>query len=88
VEQKDMSGSQFEGTIRNVAGKAEETIGRMTGNETQEMRGKVREMAGQAQSAVGDAVESMRDLASDQPIMALALAAGVGFIAGLLLARR
>jgi uncharacterized protein YjbJ (UPF0337 family) len=83
-----MSGNQAEGTIRNVAGKAEETVGSMTGDTTTEMRGKMREVAGQAQHAMGDAMKGVRDFASDQPIMAVALAAGIGFIAGMLVARR
>jgi uncharacterized protein YjbJ (UPF0337 family) len=83
-----MSGSQTEGTIRNVAGKAEEVVGSMTGDTTTEMRGKMRQVAGQAQGAVGDAVESVRDFASHQPMMAVMLAAGLGLIAGMLIARR
>jgi ElaB/YqjD/DUF883 family membrane-anchored ribosome-binding protein len=37
---------------------------------------------------MGDAADSVRDFATEQPIGAVLLAAGVGFIAGLLLARR
>ena len=83
-----MSGTQAEGTIRNVAGKAEEAAGRMMGDSTTEMRGKARQIAGQAQGAFGEAVETMRDIASDQPLIALALAAGIGFVAGWLMPRR
>ncbi len=82
-----MSASQAEGTIRNVAGKAEEAIGSMTGDTNTELRGKTRQAAGQAQAAVGDAIETVRHIASDQPIMAILLAAGIGFIAGMLVAR-
>ncbi|MDA8253717.1 MAG: CsbD family protein [Rhodospirillales bacterium] len=83
-----MSGTQAEGTIRNVAGAAEEAIGSMTGDSTAEMRGKVRQVAGQAQSAMGDAVETVRHMAADQPVMTVLLAAGIGLIAGMLIARR
>jgi uncharacterized protein YjbJ (UPF0337 family) len=83
-----MSGSQIEGTIRNVAGRAEETIGRVTGDSTTELRGKARRLAGEAQSSVGDAVETVRGLASDQPLTAILLAAGIGFVAGMLVARQ
>ena len=83
-----MSATQAEGTIRNVAGKAEEAVGSMTGDSNTELRGKARQVAGQAQSAMGDAMETVRDIATDQPLMAVLLAAGVGLIAGMLIARR
>lgn len=83
-----MSGNQAEGTIRNVAGKAEEAVGSMMGDSTTELRGKAKQVAGQAQSAMGEAIETVRDIASDQPMMAVMLAAGIGLIAGMLIARR
>jgi uncharacterized protein YjbJ (UPF0337 family) len=82
-----MSG-KFEGTMRDVQGKAEEGIGKLTGDESQEMRGKVRQVAGHAQHTMSDAVESVRHLAADQPLTAILLAAGIGFIAGMLIVRR
>jgi uncharacterized protein YjbJ (UPF0337 family) len=83
-----MSGIQAEGTIRNVAGKAEEAVGSMTGDSATEMRGRMREVAGRTQSAVGDAVDSVRHMTTDQPLIAVLLAAGLGLIAGMLIARR
>ncbi len=83
-----MSGDQAEGTIRDMAGKAQEAAGRMMGDSATEMRGQARQFAGQAQSAFGDAVETVRDLTNDQPLIALLVAAGVGFLAGMLMARR
>ena len=83
-----MNSDQAEDTIRNVAGKAEETVGGMMGDNATEMRGKMRQMSGQAQGAMGDAMETVRNLATDQPMMAVLLAAGVGLIAGMLIARR
>ena len=83
-----MSGNQTEGTFRTVAGKAEQVAGAVTGDDTTQMRGKVRELAGNAQSRVGEAMETVRDIATDQPMMAVLLAAGIGFIAGMLVSRR
>jgi uncharacterized protein YjbJ (UPF0337 family) len=83
-----MSGNQTEGTFRTVAGKAESMVGAMTGDTGTEMRGKARQVAGQAQSTLGEAVETVRDIATDQPMIALALAAGIGFVAGMLMTRR
>jgi len=83
-----MSGTQAEGTIRDIAGQAEEAVGHVTGDSNTEMRGKVRQIAGQTQSAVGEAVETVREMAAEQPLMAVLLAAGIGLIAGMLIARR
>lgn len=83
-----MSGTQAEGTIRNVAGKAEEAVGSVTGDSATELRGKARQVAGQAQSAMGEAIETVRHIATDQPMMSVMLAAGIGLIAGMLIARR
>ena len=83
-----MSATQVEGTIRNVAGKAEEAVGSMTGDTATEMRGKARQVAGEAQRTVGEAVETVRGMASDQPLIALGIAAGVGFVLGMLMSRR
>jgi uncharacterized protein YjbJ (UPF0337 family) len=83
-----MSSNQFEGTVRNATGKAEEVVGSATGDTYHELRGKARQVAGQAQTKVGDAMDTVRDMAADQPITTLLLAAGIGFIAGMLVARR
>jgi uncharacterized protein YjbJ (UPF0337 family) len=90
-----MSGNQFEGTARTMAGRVEDAVGGLTGDTATQVRGKVRQAAGQAQSAmgdaqnaIGDAAESVRDFAAEQPLGAVLLAAGIGFIAGMLLARR
>jgi len=83
-----MNADQIEGTMRDVAGKVEDAAGGLTGDTRTQMRGKVDQIAGKAQRAAGDAAETVRDFATDQPIGAVLLAAGVGFIAGLLLARR
>ncbi len=83
-----MSATQAEGSIHDVAGKAEEATGAMTGDTATEMRGKARQVAGQAQTAVGEAVETVRGMTTDQPLIALGVAAGVGFLLGMLIARR
>lgn len=83
-----MSGNQFEGAARTMAGRVEDAVGGLTGDTATQVRGKARQAAGQAQSAMGDAAESVRDFASEQPLGAVLLAAGIGFIAGMLLARR
>lgn len=83
-----MSGNQFEGTARNMAGRVEDAVGGLTGDTATQVRGKARQAAGSAQSSLGDAADTVRDFATDQPMGAVLLAAGIGFIAGMLLARR
>jgi uncharacterized protein YjbJ (UPF0337 family) len=83
-----MDSNKFEGTVRDLSGKAEDAVGGLTGDTKTQMRGKVDQAVGQTQRAIGDAADTVRDFASDQPIGAVLLAAGIGFIAGLLLARR
>ena len=83
-----MTANQFEGTMRDMTGKVEDAAGGLTGDTSTQLRGKYDQVAGQAHRAMGDAADSVRDFATEQPIGAVLLAAGVGFIAGLLLARR
>lgn len=83
-----MTSNQFEGTVRDISGKIEDAAGGLTGDTSTQVRGKLDQAAGQAQRAFGDAADTVREFASDQPMGAVLLAAGVGLIAGLLLARR
>ena len=83
-----MSGIQAEGTLRDVAGNAGEAVGGATAEGAAEMRGTAGEAAEQAQTTFGDAVETVRHIASHQPLTALLVAAGVGFAVGMLMPRR
>jgi ElaB/YqjD/DUF883 family membrane-anchored ribosome-binding protein len=58
---------------RELGGSAQETIG---------------EWAGQAQRAYGSAVEEASEYVRTQPVTALLIAGGVGFLLGALLVRR
>ncbi len=83
-----MATNQFEGTVRDMAGKVEDAAGGLTGDSSTQMRGKYDQAAGQAHRALGGAADQARDFVADQPIGAVLLAAGVGLIAGMLIARR
>ena len=50
--------------------------------------GKVNQAAGQAQELYGDTVDSVRDFASEQPVVALLSAMAVGVVLGFVLGRR
>lgn len=82
-----MSASETEGKTRPAVGQVEEAAGEKHPT-LAEMRSRIREVAGQAQETVGEAVGTVREFTVHQPIMAVLLAAGVGLIAGMLIARR
>lgn len=83
-----MDENRVEGTTRDAAGKVEEAAGNLTGDARTQARGRARQVAGQAQDVYGQAVDEVQEFARDQPIVALLLAAGVGFLLGAVLTRR
>jgi uncharacterized protein YjbJ (UPF0337 family) len=67
-----MDSNEIKGKMKDVAGKAQEKFGEVTGNKEQELKGmgkqvegKVQETYGKAKDAVRDAEESFRKRQSD-----------------------
>ena len=83
-----MSENRVEGTIRNAAGKVEEAAGKFTGDVHTEAKGRARQVAGQAQGLYGQAVDEVEEFARGQPLAALLIAAGFGFLLGAIFIRR
>lgn len=84
-----MDSNRVEGTLREAAGRVQDAAGGLLGDGDTQLRGKLRQAAGQAQNTFGQVSDGARSLTSEQPIAALAIAAGVGFLLGaLLLGRR
>jgi uncharacterized protein YjbJ (UPF0337 family) len=79
--------NRFEGANRNFGGKIEDAVGAVTGNKESQTRGQVNRVAGAAQNAYGQTIDGVRDFASDQPVVAILSAMGIGVIIGLLLNR-
>jgi uncharacterized protein YjbJ (UPF0337 family) len=77
-----------EGTLRNIGGKVEDAVGGLTGDSSTRLRGKANEAAGAAQDMYGQAADGVRDFATEQPMMALLAAAGLGLMLGIVIARR
>lgn len=77
-----------EGTVQKMAGKAQDAIGGMVGDTGTQLEGKARQLAGQAQQSYGEALDQIRDVASSNPVAAVAVAAAVGFLVGTLMSRR
>lgn len=79
---------QAEGTIKNIAGRAQDAWGAATGDAEMQAEGKARQAAGKAQQLYGEAVDSVRESAVTHPLGTVAACVGVGFVLGALLARR
>ena len=58
-----MNKDQVQGGATDIAGKVQETAGKLTGNREQEAKGIIKQVEGQAQKAVGDAKEIIKDAA-------------------------
>ena len=80
--------NQAEGAVKDTVGKLQDGMGGLLGDTGAQAKGKAKQFAGQAQEYYGDTLDSVRDIASDQPLLALGVAVGTGFILGALLARR
>ena len=88
-----MDENRISGTPRNVGGKAEEAVGRLTGDLKTQLDGKLDQAAGAAQDLYGQAADAARDTAvtfdkwlrsriETQPYTAAIVALGVGWLLG------
>jgi uncharacterized protein YjbJ (UPF0337 family) len=89
-----MSTERVAGAFEDAAGKVQDAVGGLTGDAATQVKGKLHQAAGQARGAYGAAADQMQDLWSgtvqmtrDNPIAALLIAAGVGFVISRLLSR-
>jgi len=88
-----MDENRAEGTARKVAGKAQEGIGRLTGDAkmqaeglANEIRGSAQDLYGQAQENASELVRSAGDVVGkfikEQPYTATLIALGIGWLLG------
>lgn len=84
---------EIEGTVRNVAGKAQEAFGNLTGDTKTQVEGAARQVAGRAQDAYGQARDVAQDatrqvgrMVEQQPVVSLLIAGVIGYALGLLTA--
>jgi len=88
-----MDENRISGTTRNIGGKAEETIGRMTGDLKTQVEGKLNQAAGAAQDLYGQTADAARDGAATfdrwlrntietQPYAVAIAAIGIGWLLG------
>lgn len=90
-----MNESRVEATFADVAGKVQDAVGGLTGDTITQVKGKVRQAAGQAQDAAGRGADQIRRGATSiakgakqQPLVAVLVAAMLGYVLGLLAFRR
>jgi uncharacterized protein YjbJ (UPF0337 family) len=60
-----MNKDQIKGGVRDVAGKIQEGVGKMTGSKEQEAKGLGKQVAGKAQETWGDTKEAAKDVKRD-----------------------
>lgn len=80
--------SKAEDKVKEVAGEAQEKYGELTDNYEHQAKGAARKVAAQGSQAVQDAADVVRDHVGDNPIKAIAVAAGFGLLIGLLIGRK
>jgi uncharacterized protein YjbJ (UPF0337 family) len=75
---------QVEGAAQRVAGKVQDAVGALTGDEQLQAEGKVRQAFGNLQESYGQTVDNVRLAVANQPIQGVLIAAAVGFVLGAL----
>lgn len=56
-----MNKNQIQGVAKDIAGKIQETSGKLVGNKEQEAKGLLKQVEGKAEKALGDAKEVIKD---------------------------
>jgi uncharacterized protein YjbJ (UPF0337 family) len=90
-----MDENEVGGAARQMVGKIQGAAGDLVGDAKTQVEGAAREIGGKAQEAYGEAKDMARSAATQvgrgveqQPVVALLIAAAVGYALGLLTARR
>jgi len=77
-----MTGDQLEGAATNVVGKVQDAAGGLLGDTGLQLQGKAKQFAGSVQSKYGDSVDQVIETTRENPVGALLVALGVGFLLG------
>lgn len=84
-----MDQDQLAGGTREFGGKVKDAVGSLTGDAKTQTEGKIDQMAGKLQRNYGAAVdaasggiESLSDQVRQQPVVALLVAAAIGWVIG------
>lgn len=79
---------QAEGTVRKIAGQVQEAFGAATGDADTQARGQARQAAGSVQQTYGEVLDQVRESAVTNPVVTVAVIAGLGFVLGALWSKR
>ncbi|OLF54656.1 CsbD family protein [Pseudomonas chlororaphis] len=83
-----MRSEQIKGAVGTAAGKAQGAVGEWLDDERMQVQGAAREAAGRLQESYGDALDGVSTFVREKPLASVAILAGIGLLAGLLLRRR
>ena len=83
-----MSGSRPLDFLGTLAAKLQDAVGSRAGDAAAQARDRADQAASQAQDAYGEVLDTVERIASSRPLVTVAAAAGVGFVLGILVARR
>jgi uncharacterized protein YjbJ (UPF0337 family) len=83
-----MKSEQLKGALEQVAGKAQDFLGEMTGDERAQMEGKARQAAGELQERYGDLLDDCATFLQHRPRATLFTLAGLTLAVAWLIKRR
>ena len=83
-----MNAERPEGFIRNLVNRFQDAMGGSTRDATARMQGNAHQASGQVQDAYGEALDYVERVASSRPLLTVTAGIGVGFVLGVLVARR
>ncbi|MBV9539094.1 MAG: CsbD family protein [Acidisphaera sp.] len=73
-----MDQNRVTGTAKDMYGRAQETVGDIVGDARTQGRGQLNQARGQAEDALGQ----VKDYAREQPLTAILIGVGVGYLLG------
>lgn len=83
-----MRSEQIKGAVDKLAGRAQGAVGELMDDPQMQAAGATRQVVGQMQQSYGEALDHATDFVREKPLATLAIMAGLGILAGLLLRRR
>jgi uncharacterized protein YjbJ (UPF0337 family) len=60
MENVKMNKNQIKGAAKDVAGKVQEEVGKLTGSKAQQVKGLNKQISGKAEKAIGDVKEAFK----------------------------
>ncbi len=83
-----MNRDEIRSGVNDAVDRARDAANDLLSNGRAKLNDEFHDVAGRAKGAYGDTLETLESRAREQPLPALALALGIGFVIGLLALRR